>query len=283
MPRIIQPEPGDIVQACQTGSLGNLNAWQRASVLPAMSREDLYNCVEIAIIYGQLSTLRWLCEESGYSLDFWSSPDLAEASAGCLDDITALAAEYSRSEILEWLAFDFAPITSSLPTREDDFSTMLPTAVENGHLDIVKWYLKELCPAMRIDPEYDRTLYFAVDNGQLEIIRWLVNEIDPNIDLNTEINYTDYDRPVALAASGRHLELVRWMVLDSGHAVDILKGEPNTIETAQETGHAELIDFLETVKIVQDQYGLENVPLKMKEIEAAKKKGTRRTGGRGGM
>ena len=130
---------------------------------------------------------------------------------------------------------------------------------------------------------YERVLNHSVLCGELEITQWLVTGTGWTIDLNAELDYLDPVQPVALAAGGGHLELVRWMVLDSGHVIDILKGEPNALDTAREIKDDALIHFLETVEIVQNRYGLEAVPQKMKELETAAKKGTRRTGGRGGM
>ena len=80
-----------------------------------------------------------------------------------------------------------------------------------------------------------------------------------------------------------HLELVRWLVLDSGQAVDAMIDDNRAIQEARENEHTSVVDFLETVITLQEQFGLEAVPQKMKELEASKTKITRRTGGRGGM
>lgn len=148
------------------------------------------------------------------------------------------------------------------------YFTVLYAAVAEGRLDVVKWYMTDLAAALHVNPENGRLLYCAVLAGQLDIIKWL--QFDSGLTVNLNTDKVSNARPIAMAAGTGHLELVRWLVLDSGQAVNVTLDQNAALAAARKAGHKDIVAFLETVITVQNQYGLDAVPLKMKELEAEK-------------
>ena len=263
-----KPTAEDILDSCSFGRLAELIAWEKMGYLPVLTERRVAKCIEVLIesstinYYASLSALQWFLTKSGYSTQCLS-PSNQYAD---IDALTSFAAGFGRLDILKWLAFEFTPISSNL--REEDFFTVLYAAVAEGRLDVVKWYMTDLAAALHVNPENGRLLYCAVLAGQLDIIKWL--QFDSGLTVNLNTDKVSNARPIAMAAGTGHLELVRWLVLDSGQAVNVTLDQNAALAAARKAGHKDIVAFLETVITVQNQYGLDAVPLKMKELEAEK-------------
>ena len=124
---------------------------------------------------------------------------------------------------------------------EANGQTALGVAAGNGHLEVVRWLVREGGSSVE---ERDRggwtALLFAAANGRLEMVRWLVREGGSSVEENNDGNTA-----LILAAMNGHLEVVRWLVQEGGSSVDENNNNGNTaLLLAAMNGELEMVRWL---------------------------------------
>ena len=158
-----------------------------------------------------------------------------------IDEVLATAAENGALKEVQELIGKGAYIKAQNPW---DGTTALMMASKKGHLEVVKYLVKEGADINQVS-RYERTaLIEASENGHLEIVKYLI-KIGVDISAKNVNNYT----ALMLASGSGHIEVVRYLI-EKG--VDIHnKGEYGTtaLEAASTNRHNDIVKLLEAVGV----------------------------------
>jgi len=192
-----------------------------------------------------------------------------------------ISARNGHLEVAKWIVNEFAAarhqqrvLNITIPegfevgknidvTSKDNY--ILRGAAENGHLDIIKWLVKEY-PAVR-QQQYDLDIITA---KQLE-------ESDQYVDVTALNNFA-----IRLAANNNHLDIIKWLVKDYsewlkikkledpsfvGKHVDVTIMNNDSLRRAARNGHLDIIKWLvkEYPAVRQQQYDLDIITAKQLE------------------
>jgi hypothetical protein len=111
-----------------------------------------------------------------------------------------------------------------------------------GHLDVVKWLIREGGSTTTEANYHNQTaLLFAAKNGHLNVGKWLL------LEGGSVVYFIDYNRNTALlwAATKGHLEVVQWLLRKGGANIMIANYEGSTaLLGAAINDHFEIVQWL---------------------------------------
>jgi len=90
----------------------------------------------------------------------------------------------------------------------NDFDYILELAAENGHLDIVKFIIKE-CSVNIIDPNYSKALILSVENGYSDIVKYLINGMSED---HSYLTIKDYQDSLKQAITYKHINIIKYII-----------------------------------------------------------------------
>ena len=111
-----------------------------------------------------------------------------------------------------------------------DTNDVLQWASENGHLDVVKFFVEKKA---YVHADYDFSLRSASANRHFEVVKFLVEK-------GADI-HADDDYPLRSASENGHLEVAKFLV-DKG--ADVHARNDYALRKASKNGHLEVVKFL---------------------------------------
>ena len=115
-----------------------------------------------------------------------------------------IAAKYGKLAAVQFLYYSGADVDQK--NRLD--RTPLHLAALNGHLEIVKFLVKDCEADVNKTNKWDKTpLHYAAEEGRIDVVQFLVQ--DCGVDVNQKNRYEE--TPLHLATQRRHKEIVEFL------------------------------------------------------------------------
>ena len=136
-------------------------------------------------------------------------------------------------------------------TEDDNWAVQ--RASGNGHLDVVKWLVKESGQPVDVTATENYAVRWAAYYGYLDIITWLVEESGQAVDVTAKDNWA-----VKSAAAKGYLETVQWLVEKSCQVIDCRDCETWEVRTPFWEWPKNCRVYLIGVKTLQEALGLDS-------------------------
>ena len=216
----------DVLTCCKDGNLERLKDVvenQKCDVT-----QDRHNALRIASSNGHLHILKYLVEEQKCNVH--------------IDDgwLLVLAAEYSHNHIIHYLVENHCGLKH--------IKYCIEMSIQNNNLDAVKYFLS----LTKSDIDISFALVTAIEDGHVEIVRYLMDyKKMVNVNFNSKFLYTasnghlvnvNFNLKFCYTASNGHLQMVKYLA--SHCDVDVHYKDEYALRFASLFGHFDIAQYL---------------------------------------